>query len=85
MGGLPEKERKEVLTAFKDTLSIRFFVTEFQKHGWEARAIFPDALRFWQSRGTPLPSFEQFVTTQTPRTAEDMRARITELEQAIKE
>lgn len=81
--GLPEEERKEVLTSFEETLATRFFVTEFRKRGWEARAIFPDALRFWQSRGAPLPSFDQFVTTQTPSAAEEMRARITELEREI--
>ena len=63
--GLLEEERKEVLTTFEETLATRLFVTEFRKRGWEARAIFPDALRFWQSRGTPLPSFDQFAATQT--------------------
>ena len=80
---LPEEERKEVLSAFEETLATRLFVTEFRTRGWEARAIFPDALRFWQSRGTPLPSFDQFAATQTPRASDEMRARISELEKEL--
>lgn len=77
---LPENERKEVLASFEKTLGTRLFVTEFRKRGWDTRATFPDALRFWQMRGTPLPSFDQFSATQTAKTPERMRARIEELE-----
>ncbi len=78
--GLPEEERIELLSAFEETLATRLFVTEFRKRGWETRATFPDALRFWQARGTPLPSFDEFAATQTTKTPDDMRARISELE-----
>jgi hypothetical protein len=80
---LPEDERKELLASFEETLATRLFVTEFRKRGWDTRATFPDALRFWQARGTPLPSFEQFAATQTTKTPDSMRARITELEKEL--
>ena len=80
---LPEDERKEVLASFEETLATRLFVTEFRKRGWDTRATFPDALRFWQARGTPLPAFEQFAATQTTKTPDSMRARIAELEKEL--
>ena len=80
---LPEDERKEVLVSFEETLATRLFVTEFRKRGWETRATFPDALRYWQARGTPLPSFDEFAGTQTTKTPDSMRARITELEKEL--
>jgi len=80
---LPEDERKEVLASFEETLATRLFVTEFRKRGWDTRATFPDALRFWQARGTLLPSFEQFAATQTTKTPDSMRARIAELEKEL--
>lgn len=81
--GLPEEERKEVLSSFEESLSTRLFVTEFRKRGWDTRATFPDALRFWQARGAPLPSFDQFATTQTTKTPDELRARIKELEKEL--
>lgn len=81
--GLPEEERKELLSAFEATLATRLFVTEFRKRGWETRATFPDALRFWQARGTPLPSFDDFAATQTTKTPDEMRARVSELEKEL--
>lgn len=81
---LPEGERKEVLASFEETLATRLFVTEFRKRGWETRATFPDALRYWQARGTTLPSFDEFVGTQTTKTPDSMRARIAELEAELK-
>ena len=80
---LPEDERKEVLVSFEETLATRLFVTEFRKRGWETRATFPDALRYWQARGTPLPSFDEFAGTQTTKTPDSMRARIAELEKEL--
>lgn len=80
---LPEEERREVLATFEETLPTRLFVTEFRKRGWETRATFPDALRFWKERGTPLPSFEDFAATQTSKTPEEIRARISELEKEL--
>ena len=80
---LPEDERKEVLVSFEETLTTRLFVTEFRKRGWETRATFPDALRYWQARGTPLPSFDEFAGTQTTKTPDSMRARIAELEKEL--
>lgn len=80
---LSEDERMEVLAAFEKTLATRLFVEEFRKRGWDTRATFPDALRFWQARGTPLPSFDQFAATQIAATPDSMRARITELEKEV--
>jgi hypothetical protein len=82
--GLPEDERKDVLSAFEETLATRLFFTEFRKRGWETRAIFPDALRFWQARGTPLPSFDRFAATQTTKTPDALRARISDLDKEIR-
>jgi plasmid replication initiation protein len=81
---LSEEDRREVHEAFEATLSSRLFVTEFRKHGWGARASFPDALTFWQDRGVGLPSFDAFAETQTTKKPDDMRARIAELEKYLK-
>jgi len=81
---LSEEERREVYEAFEATLFSRLFVTEFRKHGWSARASFPDVLTFWQDSGDGLPSFDAFAETQRTKKPDQMRARIVELEKYLK-
>ena len=81
---LSAAEKDTVSLEFEGKLSARVFVQDFKKSSWASRTAFIDALKFWEKRGTPLPSSDEFSKENPQGTIEQMREKVKKLEEEMK-
>lgn len=77
-------EKEAVSAEFEAELSARVFVQDFKKTSWKSRGVFLDAVKFWEKRGTPLPSSDEFSKENQQGTIEEMRINVKKLEEKMK-
>jgi len=81
---LSAAEKDAVSLEFEGKLSARVFVQDFKKSSWASRTAFIDAVKFWEKRGTPLPSSDEFSKENPQGTIEQMREKVRKLEEEMK-
>lgn len=81
---LSAAEKDTVNAEFEAGLSARVFVQDFKKSSWASRTAFIDAVKFWENRGTPLPSSDEFSKENPQGTIEVMRENVKKLEEELK-
>ena len=73
---LSATEKDAVSKEFESELSARVFVQDFKKSSWASRTAFIDAVKFWEKRGIPLPSSDEFSKENPQGTIEQMRVPV---------
>lgn len=82
--GLPEGQRELLTDEFQLTLGSGIYVSAFKKGGWNDRLTFPEAKKFWTSRGLSLPSPSEWAQENESQTPDELRMQIQLLEKQLK-
>jgi hypothetical protein len=77
---LSEAQRGEYQREFKDSLSNSIYVENFKRYGWSDKALFPDIMAFWNTKGLTFPEAGDMVHDGTATTLSKIEQQIQELE-----